>query len=66
MTPETPVPTRVFADSGCPTNADAADPVPRSIDDPDARETLVARTAPDGYRLDIRIQGEGETVFFDI
>lgn len=46
--------------------ANAADPVLKSIGDPDARDTLVARPAPDGYRFDIRIQGEGETVFFDI
>jgi len=46
--------------------ANATAPVLRGIDDPDARDTLVARTAPDGYRFDIRIQGEDETVFFDI
>lgn len=46
--------------------ANAADPVLNSIADPDARATLVARPAPDGYRFDVRLQGDGETVFFDI
>ncbi len=32
----------------------------------DRRQTLVARVGEDGYRFDIRIQGESETVFFDI
>jgi protocatechuate 3,4-dioxygenase alpha subunit len=47
--------------------ANAADPVLRSIPDPAARATLVA--VPDGegrVRFDIRLQGEGETVFFDV
>ena len=30
------------------------------------RETLVAERTGDGYRFDIRIQGERETVFFDV
>lgn len=46
--------------------ANAADPVLGSIEDPAARATLVARREEDGYRLDIHIQGENETVFFDI
>ncbi|WP_460862813.1 protocatechuate 3,4-dioxygenase subunit alpha [Nocardiopsis coralliicola] len=46
--------------------ANAADPVLSSIGDARARETLVAAAAPDGYRFDIRLQGDGETVFFDI
>ena len=30
------------------------------------RDTLLARRQPDGtYRWDIRMQGDGETVFFD-
>ena len=32
----------------------------------DRRETLVAERTDDGYRFDIRIQGERETVFFDV
>ena len=30
------------------------------------RHTLVATRADDGYRFDVRLQGEGETVFFDV
>ena len=30
------------------------------------RATLVAVSADDGYRFDIRLQGEGETAFFDL
>jgi Protocatechuate 3,4-dioxygenase beta subunit N terminal len=32
--------------------------------DADARATLIAATAGDGYRFDIRLQGSGETAFF--
>jgi protocatechuate 3,4-dioxygenase alpha subunit len=32
----------------------------------DRRETLLAERTDDGYRFDIRIQGERETVFFDV
>jgi protocatechuate 3,4-dioxygenase, alpha subunit len=32
----------------------------------DRRETLLAQPTDDGYRFDIRLQGPGETVFFDI
>ncbi|CAD5109821.1 protocatechuate 3,4-dioxygenase subunit alpha [Zestomonas carbonaria] len=49
--------------------ANAKDPVLNLIEQPQRRETLVARRCEvDGktaYRFDIRIQGEGETVFFD-
>lgn len=49
--------------------ANAADPVLNLIEQPQRRETLVARGCEvEGrlaYRFDIRIQGEGETVFFD-
>ena len=45
------------------------DPVLNLIEQPQRRETLIAkRCEVDGkpaYRFDIRIQGEGETVFFD-
>jgi len=45
-----------------------------SLDDPilalvpaERRATLIARmVAPDRYALDLRLQGEGETVFFDV
>lgn len=49
--------------------ANAADPVLRSIEQAGRRATLVgARGLANGvatYRFDIRLQGEGETVFFD-
>ncbi|MGL4241073.1 MAG: protocatechuate 3,4-dioxygenase subunit alpha [Beijerinckiaceae bacterium] len=48
----------------------AADPVLNAIDVPARRETLVARREMrDGkpvYRFDIRLQGDNETVFFDV
>ncbi len=43
------------------------DPLLTSIEDPALRGTLIA--APEGagvWRLDIRLQGEGETVFLDV
>ena len=45
--------------------ANAADPVLRAVD-PDRRDTLLARPAPDGFQFDIRLQGEHETVFFAV
>ena len=39
--------------------------VPESVP-ADRRETLLAERTDDGYRFDIRIQGERETVFFDV
>lgn len=33
---------------------------------PDRRDTLIATTSPSGYHLDIVVQGERETVFFDV
>lgn len=45
--------------------SNARDPVLNSV--PSARrETLLAQPAGDGYRFDIRLQGAGETVFFDL
>ena len=52
-----------FADE--PT-ANAADPVLTSLAEPADRATLLAAPTPDGYRFDIRLQGAGETVFFDL
>jgi protocatechuate 3,4-dioxygenase alpha subunit len=50
--------------------ANAEDPVLRIIEHPERRRTLIARReVRDGvpaYVLDIRLQGEGETVFFDV
>src|SRR5690554_7049226 len=51
------------------TKANAACPVLNGIESPARRQTLIAkREETNGkvrYRLDIRLQGEGETVFFD-
>lgn len=55
--------TRVYFEDEAAANA--ADPVLQSVP-ADRRGTLVARKEPGGYRLDIRLQGEGETVFFDV
>ncbi|BAN48833.1 protocatechuate 3,4-dioxygenase subunit alpha [Metapseudomonas resinovorans] len=59
--------TRLYFDDEAAANA--VDPVLNLIEQPQRRETLVAqRCEVDGklaYRFDIRIQGEGETVFFD-
>ncbi len=56
-----------FADEA---ELNAADPVLNIIEQPSRRETLVApRAVRDGvavYTFDIRLQGERETVFFDI
>jgi protocatechuate 3,4-dioxygenase alpha subunit len=46
--------------------ANAEDPLLSSVD-PERRDTLIARPDGDGgYRLDIRLQGPDETVFFDL
>jgi protocatechuate 3,4-dioxygenase alpha subunit len=45
--------------------ANAADPVLRSVD-ADRRDTLLARPASDGFRFDIHLQGDHETVFFAV
>ena len=56
-----------FADE---VEANAADPVLNLIETPNRRGTLIAaRELRDGrpvYRFDIRLQGEGETVFLDV
>jgi protocatechuate 3,4-dioxygenase alpha subunit len=45
----------------------AADPVLSMVDDPARRATLLAKPAGGGsWRFDIRLQGEGETVFLDV
>jgi protocatechuate 3,4-dioxygenase alpha subunit len=51
-----------FADE---TGANAADPVLNAIEE-SRRSTLIARADDGGYRLDIRMQGENETVFFAV
>jgi protocatechuate 3,4-dioxygenase alpha subunit len=51
-----------FADEA---EANALDPVLAAV--PAARRsTLLAQPTPDGYRFDIHLQGQGETVFFDV
>ncbi|WFE27386.1 protocatechuate 3,4-dioxygenase subunit alpha [Solwaraspora sp. WMMD791] len=45
--------------------ANAADPVLAEVP-AHRRATLVATAEPDGYRFDIRLQGEHETVFFAV
>jgi protocatechuate 3,4-dioxygenase alpha subunit len=45
--------------------ANASDPILSTVP-ADRRETLLAQPADGGYRFDIRLQGTGETVFFDI
>ncbi|MEU6205421.1 protocatechuate 3,4-dioxygenase subunit alpha [Micromonospora musae] len=45
--------------------ANAADPVLSGVD-AERRGTLVAAAAPDGFRFDIHLQGEHETVFFAV
>ncbi|RAI56206.1 protocatechuate 3,4-dioxygenase subunit alpha [Roseicella frigidaeris] len=43
------------------------DPLLSAIADPAERATLIARPAgPGGWTLDIRLQGEGETVFLEV
>lgn len=46
--------------------ANAHDPVLLSIEDPELRETLVARDEEDTLRFDIHLQGERQTAFFDV
>jgi protocatechuate 3,4-dioxygenase, alpha subunit len=44
-----------------------ADPVLRSIEQRQRVATLIAqKTGPGAYRFDIRLQGDGETVFIDV
>jgi protocatechuate 3,4-dioxygenase alpha subunit len=46
-------------------DANAGDPVLAAVE-PDRRDSLVARRDGDAYRFDVRLQGDGETVFFDV
>lgn len=61
--------TRLYFDDEA--DANAACPVQNSIESPARRETLIAQKQPAAhegkphYHLDIVLQGEGETVFFD-
>ena len=57
-----PVATRLYVPEE--TEANAEDPVLSAID-PERRGTLVAEAeGPGEYRFDVRLQGDGETVFF--
>jgi protocatechuate 3,4-dioxygenase alpha subunit len=55
---------RLFTRAYLPTDESslAADPFLQSLPD-DRRGTVVATPDEDGYRFDVRLQGEGETVF---
>ena len=58
---------RLFTRVYLPENEEALakDPLLSSLD-PERRKTLIARRDPDGgLTWDIRLQGEGETVFLD-
>ncbi|QIE45837.1 protocatechuate 3,4-dioxygenase subunit alpha [Pseudohalocynthiibacter aestuariivivens] len=46
--------------------ANAADPVLNLIEQTHRRQTLIAQADGDSYHFDICLQGEDETVFFDI
>lgn len=46
--------------------ANAADPVLNLIEQAHRRDTLIARADGSTYHFDIRLQGDGETVFFDV
>lgn len=57
--------TRIYFPDEEPANA--ADPVLSSIPEPTRRGTLIAAPAGSGeFRFDVRLQGDGETVFFDV
>ena len=45
--------------------ANAADPLLAAVDN-GRRHTLVARRTADGYRFDVHLQGDDETVFLDV
>jgi protocatechuate 3,4-dioxygenase alpha subunit len=50
-----------------PEDDHSADPVLTSVEHLARRQTLIAtKTGPGLYRFDIRLQGDGETVFLDI
>ncbi len=55
--------TRIYFEDEAEANAE--DPVLRSLPE-DRRATLLARRTDDGYRFDVHLQGDRETVFFDV
>jgi protocatechuate 3,4-dioxygenase, alpha subunit len=48
------------------TEANEADPVLSSIEDPAERGTLVAQPEDGGLRFDIHLQGDRQTTFFSV
>jgi protocatechuate 3,4-dioxygenase alpha subunit len=46
--------------------ANAADPVLNLVEQAHRRATLIARADGPTYHFDIRLQGDAETVFFDV
>ena len=46
--------------------ANAADPVLNLIEQTQRRDTLIARAGRTNYHFDICLQGDEETVFFDV
>lgn len=57
--------TRIYFTDACDDAVLAADPLLARLE-PERRDTLIARDGGDGtYRFDIRLQGEGETVFLE-
>ena len=60
--------TRIYFDDEY--DANRVDPILGSLSDVARRETLIAKRDDAGdlpvYRFDIRLQGDGETVFFDV
>jgi protocatechuate 3,4-dioxygenase, alpha subunit len=46
-------------------DANAEDPI-LALVPPERRDTLLATPQDGGYRFDVRLQGPGETVFFDV
>lgn len=55
--------TRVYFEDEAAANA--ADPLLSSLDE-ERRATLVAKRTEDGYRFDVHVQGDQETVFLDV
>ena len=58
-----PVVTRIYFPDEA--EANAADPVLSSIEDPELRETLIAHNEGGVLRFDIHLQGENQTAFFE-
>ena len=57
-----PVLTRIYFPDEL--EANAGDPVLQALADDDRASLIAAAAGPDGYRFDIRLQGDGQTVFF--